>query len=152
MGTALLALWAALAGSARAAQVGGHSSPYFFAEDDNDLRREEPKVEAQAPAPPPPGAVPLDLRKLRHFAEGRYRAPVRGLLCNACAMALVENLKKIKGVSAASLDFEEGLLRFTVAKGARVRVGQVERAVRHAGRRAGLGAKIFLEALFEDKK
>ena len=153
--TGVLLAFSLLASSSHAAdpRVGGHSSPFFFAEEEGeDLKRApEPETPKEAAPAPAPGTVPLDLRRLKEFKEGGYRGTVEGMICNACAMAVVAELKRIKGIADASLDFEEGVLRFSVAKGKRVRVSKVLRAVRHAGRRVNLGAKLYLESAYEDK-
>jgi len=95
---------------------------------------------------------PLD--NLKYLEPGGYEAKIVGILCNSCTNAVVIQLKKIKDISSASFDFEEGILRFTVTElknrpQHKLRFKKVLRAVKRAGRKARLGTKF---TLFEIKK
>lgn len=79
------------------------------------------------------------LEDLKVLRQGKYRAKVAGVLCNACTRAIVENLKALAAIKRAKFDFEEGVLWITVAKGKSIRATKIERAVRHASRRVELG-------------
>jgi hypothetical protein len=81
------------------------------------------------------------IKKLKVLREGKYRAIVTGVLCNACTRAIVLRLKRIKGIESAAFDFEEGFLWITVAKDREVRTGKVLRAMRLAGRQVDLGTR-----------
>lgn len=133
---------------ARAAQVGGHTSPFYFAEEGAEERAQaetrRAAEEAGRQAARPIANPYADLGAVRHLEAGKYEAKVSGLLCNACTKAVVEELQKLKGVQAAEFDFEEGILRLTIKKDARVRFSQILRAVRHAGRRVKLGNQLAL--------
>ena len=87
------------------------------------------------------------LSELKTVPEGRYRAVVSGVQCNACTRAIVESLKAIKGMESASFDFEEGILWFTVAKGKSVRPGPIRRALKRASRRVKLGTRLEITEL-----
>ena len=89
--------------------------------------------------------------QLKVLTPGKYRLIVSGPQCNACTRAVVESLKTVKGVEAASYDFEEGVLWLSVKKDARVRATKVARAVVRAGRRAKLGTRFEItEVRFAD--
>ena len=137
--------------SAHAARVGGHSSPFYFAEDDDYAPQPTPKkttTKGQKKIRPKKPSNPYaNLKRVRYLPPGRFEARVTGLLCNACTKAVLEDLKKIKKIKTASFDFEEGVLRFTVTKGKPVRLSKVIRAVRHAGRRVKLGTQLLLVEL-----
>jgi len=81
------------------------------------------------------------LKRYKVLRQGRYKCVVSGVLCNACTRAIVEGLKRVKGIKDAEFDFEDGLLVLTVEKGAQVRTGKVVRALAHAARRVNLGSR-----------
>jgi copper chaperone CopZ len=87
------------------------------------------------------------LSDLKAIPEGRYRASVSGVLCNACTRAIVEQLKALKGMESASFDFEEGVLWFTVGKGKSLRPSQIRRALRRAGKRVKLKTRYEITEL-----
>ncbi|MFA5139736.1 MAG: heavy-metal-associated domain-containing protein [Elusimicrobiota bacterium] len=87
------------------------------------------------------------LDELKAVPEGRYRAVVSGVLCNACTRAIVENLKALKGMESASFDFEEGILWFTVAKGKSLRPSHIRRALKRAGKRVKLDTRFEITEL-----
>ena len=144
---AALCLAAAPAG-ARAAQVGGHTSPFYFAEEGSEetaeAKAQRAAEEARREAPKTIANPYANLRSIRYLEAGNYEAKVSGVLCNACTKAVVEELQKLKGVQTATFDFEDGILRLTIKKDARVRFSQILRAVRHAGRRVKLGTQLAI--------
>ena len=80
-------------------------------------------------------------KKRKFLFGGRYKLTLMGILCNACTRAVVEDLRELEGVRAASFDFEEGLLDLTITHGAKVRIRRIERTLSRASRRVDLGTQ-----------
>jgi len=81
------------------------------------------------------------LQRYKVLREGRYKCVVAGVLCNACTRAVVEGLKKIKGIKDAKFDFEDGFLWLYIEENAQVSTRKIRRALAHAGRRVDLGTR-----------
>jgi len=81
---------------------------------------------------------------LKVLREGKYRAMVDGILCNACTRSIVLRLNKIKGVKSASFDFEEGFLWINIKEKSEVRTGKILRALRLAGRKIDLQTRFTI--------
>src|SRR5687768_2054482 len=103
-----------------------------------------PAAAATAPAAAARRADPAWRKEHRLLVAGTYRLTVSGVLCNACTRAIVQALAEVRGVEAARFDFEEGMLWLTVAKDRKLRLGQVERALRRAQRVAALEVQFEL--------
>ncbi len=84
------------------------------------------------------------IKKMSVLREGKYRAMVSGVLCNACTRAIVLRLKTIKGIESCRYDFEEGFLWITVKKDAEIRTGKILRAMRLAGRKVDLKTRFTI--------
>ncbi len=78
---------------------------------------------------------------LRDLTGGQYALHVSGMLCWACARALEAELSGLKGVSAASADFDRGVVVVSVRPGATVTAARVRHALRRAESLANLGAR-----------
>ena len=100
-------------------------------------------VRAQAPARKK-AALESSGDIVRVLREGRWRLSVGGAVCNACTRAVVEALRGVDGVSAASYDFEQGSLALSVARGKQVRAALIERLLRDASRRVDLEVRFVL--------
>ena len=95
-----------------------------------------------APTPRKAPSHSIKANKLLH--PGRYRCEVNGVLCNACTRAIVEEVKVIPDLKDARFDFEDGYLWITIGKDRKVRLTEVERALRMAARRLELGVDFKL--------
>ena len=75
---------------------------------------------------------------------GTYECRVAGMLCMACAQAIIKAVGEVEGLERAEVDFDQVLLRFTVAAGRAVPTSAVERALKRAESRVDLGTKFKL--------
>lgn len=155
------------------AAVTGERSPFYFA-DDTLKNRKKRKIRTAAPAtkrkarPSDPAQAAPEKKNLlgeRYLKPGKYRIEITGVICNACTKAVIENLKKIRGVSSAKFDYERHRLFLTIKKPkvkkgkrvgrnparekARVGVSKLQRAVRHAGRRVKLDVVLRIKSIRE---
>ncbi|MBI4348587.1 MAG: heavy-metal-associated domain-containing protein [Elusimicrobia bacterium] len=105
----------------------------------------EPAARARTPAPK--SAKPPAPRKFVDLKSGKYVCELSGMLCTACAGMIVAELKKVSGVEAASVDFDERLLRLVILPKRSVRVDNVKRALAHAARRIDLGTNFGLVSI-----
>lgn len=174
MNTTALALIFFLVPAMRAAAaVSGNRSPFYFADD--TLKTRKKRRAAGTPAPQKGKSAPARSAEAapkkkeflgeRYLKPGKYRVEIVGIICNVCTKAVVENLQKIRGVASAKFDFEKGdlILRIKkteVKKGrrvgrnparekARIRVSEIRRAVRHAGRRVKLDTALRIKSIRE---
>ena len=103
-----------------------------------------PATAAPAPVAASRSAGSAWRKEHRILVAGTYKFTVGGVLCNACTRAIVEALGEVRGVESARFDFEEGLLWLSVEKGRRLRLSQVERALKRAQRAVAMDAQFEL--------
>ena len=68
-----------------------------------------------------------------------YTAPIKGMVCSGCVKNVTDALLKLKGIEAASVDYDKGLL--TVRAKGTVKIKAIEKALRSASVKMGMGAK-----------
>ena len=97
-----------------------------------------------APALPKARDPGYSVEDLTHLRPGRYELTVSGVMSNACTRAVVQEVKKVKGVENVSFDFESRFLRLEVSKKTQMKSRSLQRAVRRAGRRTRLGRRLWI--------
>lgn len=153
--------------------VGEDDDPYYFADDIIDRKEFDTRTRTMRAGPqtftkgktdenvPKYRKTRSPLDELKYLDPGRYEAKIIGIMCNSCTDTVLSYLKRIPEIRSASFDFEDGVLRFEVAKPTRgkkkvkkkgkkgprpkklrrLRFSKFRRAVRHAGRRVRLNAR-----------
>ncbi|MBI4424319.1 MAG: heavy-metal-associated domain-containing protein [Elusimicrobia bacterium] len=87
-------------------------------------------------------APPAPAKSARRFAwlkPGVYESDVQGMICSACAGAIVEELRRVSGLEEPAVDFERRSVRFVVGARRSIHVNTVKRALARASRRIDLG-------------
>ena len=94
-------------------------------------------AETTQPKPAPEGGASI-------LKEGTYTAKVKALACSACPPEVEKALGGVKGVRSVSVDPESKTVRFTVEKGTTVSEAEIQRALKAAAERMGMGADYTL--------
>ncbi len=88
---------------------------------------------------PPAHAAAPEQRALIDLVAGRYTLSVEGMLCNACARAITEELSGLEEVASAKADFERSELVVTVKNGRSLTAARLRKALKRAAKRVNLG-------------
>lgn len=82
--------------------------------------------------------------KEKPLKAGEYSAAARALVCSACAEQVEKTLKAAPGIEAVSVSQETSAVRFSVKKGASVKLGTLQTALQAASGKMGMGADYTL--------
>lgn len=88
------------------------------------------------------GAAPAAEEK--PLKAGEYSATAKALVCSACAEQIENTLNAAPGIEAVSVSQETSAVRFTVKKGASVKLGTLQAALQAASGKMGMGADYTL--------
>ncbi|HMU75393.1 MAG TPA: heavy metal-associated domain-containing protein [Elusimicrobiota bacterium] len=75
---------------------------------------------------------------------GAYSATAKSLACGGCAGTIEEAMRSVPGVERASVDAKTGTVDFTVKDGASVRWSDLQKALKAASDKMGMGADYTL--------
>lgn len=79
--------------------------------------------------------------------EGSYIAKVTALPCDACAPEVKKTLSGIEGVGSVSVDTRSRTVTFAIEKGANVTEAALQKALKAASDKMGMGADYTLHEL-----
>ena len=79
--------------------------------------------------------------------EGSYTAKVTALTCDACAPEVKKTLSGIEGVGSVSVDTKTRTVTFTIEKGANVTEAALQKALKAASDKMGMGADYTLHEI-----
>ena len=77
---------------------------------------------------------------LAMLTAGTYTAKVKAIICGACPPKIEETTRAVSGIASAKVDTGTGLLTFTVKKKAKVRLSTLQKALKAASEKMGMGA------------
>ncbi len=77
--------------------------------------------------------------------EGKYQAQVTALACEACAAEVETTLKSFDGVEGVSVDQKASSVAFAIKKGAKVSVAKLQKSLKTASDKMGMGADYTLK-------
>lgn len=95
---------------------------------------ESPKVKAKAAGEEVLGA-------------GKYTAQVKGIVCRGCGSFIQQTLEKISGIEKASVDQDKKAVQFQVKKNMKVKLSEVQKALRISAEKMGMDADYQLHDL-----
>lgn len=86
-------------------------------------------------------------KEFQDLASGRYAVRVSGMLCHACAWAIVEELLAREEVEAAKYDYDQEHILVTVKLKRELSISSFKRALRRARARVNLPTRFEIEAI-----
>ena len=78
---------------------------------------------------------------------GTYSAKVKAIVCGGCAPAIEKTFQGMKEIDAVKVDRAKKTVQFTVKKDATVKVSDLQKALKAAADKMGMGADYTLSDL-----
>ncbi len=78
------------------------------------------------------------------MAAGTYTANVKAIVCGGCGPLIKQTLEGIKQIEAVSVDQTQKTVQFTVKKNTTVKLADVQKALKNASNKMGMGADYTL--------
>jgi copper chaperone CopZ len=82
---------------------------------------------------------------------GAYSAQVKGIVCLGCGEYIKQTLQKIPGVEQVSVDQGKKTVQFKVKEGSKLKLAEVQQALRASAEKMGMGADYQLRDLKKQK-
>jgi hypothetical protein len=83
--------------------------------------------------------------------SGTYAAKVKAIVCDGCGPLIQKTLQGMKEIEAVKVDQDKKTVQFTVKKDATVKVSDLQKALKAAADRMGMGADYTLSDLHPTK-
>jgi len=78
---------------------------------------------------------------------GTYTAKVKAIVCGGCGPLIVKTMQGMKEIEGAKVDQAESTLQFTVKSGATIKVADLQKSLKTAAGKMGMGADYTLSDL-----
>ncbi len=78
------------------------------------------------------------------MAAGTYTAKVKAIVCGGCGPLIKSTLEGMKQIEAVSVDQAQKSVQFTVKKNSTVKLADVQKALKKASDKMGMGADYTL--------
>ncbi len=85
------------------------------------------------------------------MAAGIYTAKVKAIVCGGCGPLIKSTLEGMKQIEAVSVDQAQKTVQFTVKKNSTVKLADVQKALKGAADKMGMGADYSLSDLKQTK-
>ena len=79
--------------------------------------------------------------------EGAYSATVKALVCGGCGPKVEETLRNVDGIQSVAVDQEKKTVKFTVKKGAKIKLTDLQKILRASSLEMGMGADYQIKGL-----
>lgn len=74
------------------------------------------------------------------LTSGAYSAQVKGIVCSGCGAYIQDTLEKFKGIDKVSVDQDKKLVQFQVKRDVKIKLGEVQKALKASADKMGMGA------------
>lgn len=81
------------------------------------------------------------------LTSGAYSAQVKGIVCNGCGAFIQQTLESINGLEKISVDQTKKTVQFQVKKEAKIKLVEVQKALKASAEKMGMGADYQLRNL-----
>ncbi len=81
------------------------------------------------------------------LTSGAYSAEVKGIVCGGCGSFIQQTLEKINGIEKVSVDQDKKIVQFQIKKDAKVKIAEVQKALKASADKMGMGADYQLRSL-----
>jgi copper chaperone CopZ len=78
------------------------------------------------------------------LTAGTYTAKVKAIVCSGCPALIKQALEKMKEIDSVSVDSQKRTVQFTVKKSTTVKLSDLQKALKVAADRMGMGADYTL--------
>lgn len=81
------------------------------------------------------------------LTAGTYTANVKAIVCGGCAQIIKESLQGMKEIGSVSVDSAQKTVQFTVKENKSVKLADVQKVLKSAAKKMGMGADYTLSDL-----
>ena len=81
------------------------------------------------------------------LSAGAYTAKVKAIVCGGCGPLIKQTLEKMTQIDAVSVDSEKLSVNFTVKKDSSIKLSEIQKALKAAADKMGMGADYTLSDL-----